>query len=847
MPFLNDALQKGKETEWHATWIHPDFIGRDGVHYFWFLKQFDLEELPQKASIDITADQKYMLYINDEFMGRGPLYGCPDYYSFDSYDLSGKLKAGTNTVWVLVMQDRPGDYFQKERPLAMLAQLKLAAKDGTVSYIGTDTSWRCFKDNGWNPTAPRTFYDIDTQEIVEVYDARKSVNKDNFSESDTEAFRAKTYSHVRGIRELFEESTITHLGMMWRYLQPRDIPYMKETNVDGKIISYGEVEPGNVDKHAFKVVPQMFQNLENVEPVKYAKVENVGAVTSRDDFFALLQAATQPEYPFRSCYPSFILDFGEIMNGYIQLDLDAPAGCIIDIAYAHVLDNGKIYYKTGHQYRNKRYICREGRQQWESFEFVNARYLQVTVRFQTPPVFRIQEFEPVKFYHVGMKRTDYPVKDTARFSSSSDLLNKLVKASDNTSLTCLNDKLVDNNYREKNNWSGDVSTVILPLLYMHGNLDIFRRYFRTFCYEQNPWGNFNIMVPNSDDWSWFDHSFNLVIRMEEYCTISGDTEFAKELYPHVRRYLTFLEKYENSDGILAYVPYCYWFDWANLNRKDINSTLSLLYLRVLLAANKIAEWAGADGDLEIIEEKISKLRLSCVDYFWNEKERCMAEYRENGVLSSTICEHANAMAILTGCLDAEKQARMVERVFGRGLALNDNMSVIKVSPTFQYYAMKALATAGREDLLLEFLEKRNGIFVNTLGLDTIPEVWDIDVRTHDSFAQATPPESNMILSEIAGLKPYGAGFGRFILEPRFDLVESLDAKMPTNVGEIGVSWKRETEDECTVSLVKPEAACCIFCPPEGWKIESVRQNGEEIGAAREIGSGDSACILLKRN
>ena len=35
--------------------------------------------------------------------------------------------------------------------------------------------------------------------------------------------------------------------------------------------------------------------------------------------------------------------------------------------------------------------------------------------------------------------------------------------------------------------------------------------------------------------------------------------------------------------------------------------------------------------------------------------------------------------------------------------------------------------------------------------------------------------------------------------------------------------------------------------PEGWKIESVRQNGEEIGAAREIGSGDSACILLKRN
>lgn len=844
MPFLNDALQKGKETEWHATWIHPNFIGRDGVHYFWFLKRFDLEELPQTASIDITADQKYVLYLNDEWIGRGPLYGTPDYYSFDSYDLSGRLKAGENTVWVLVMQDRPGDYFQKERPLAMLAQIKMTDKSGKVSYTGTDTDWLCFKDEGWNPTTPRTFYDIDSQEIVEVYDARKSVNKDNFADSGVEALHAKTYSHVRGIRELFEESTITHLGMMWRYLQPREIPYMKETEADGKLVSYGEVEPGNVDKHAFKVVPQMFQNLENIEPVKYTKIENIGAVTSRDDSYALLQAATQPEYPFRSCYPAFILDFGEIMNGYIQLDLDAPAGCIIDIAYAHVLDDGKIYYKTGHQYRNKRYICKEGRQQWESFEFVNTRYLQVTVRFPTPPVFRIQEFQPVKFYHAGLKRTDYPIERSAKFSSSSELLNKLVKASDNTALTCVNDKLVDNNYREKNNWSGDVSTVILPLLYMHGNLDIFRRYFRSFCYEQNPWGNFNIMVPSSDDWAWFDHSFNLVIRMEEYCTISGDTAFAAELYPHVRRYITFLEKYENRDGILAYVPYCYWFDWANLNRKDINSTLSLLYLRVLLAAERLAGWAKAEDDLAIIKDKIAVLRKSCVDYFWSEDEGCLMEYRESTGLSSTICEHSNALAVLTGCLDKTKQDRMIERVFGRGLALNDNMSVIKVSPTFQYYAMKALAMAGREDLLMEFFEKRSGIFVNTLGLDTIPEVWDIDVRTHDSFAQATPPESNMILSEIVGLKPLDAGFDQFILEPRFDLVGQIEAQMPTNAGEIGISWKQGSDGSCTVCLTKPEAAGCVVRVPEGWSVKEIQLDGKPAGSSEKIGAGKSACITM---
>ncbi len=818
MPFLNDIQLKAKEKKWNATWIHPGFIDRDGVHYFWFYKEFEVEEGLQKAEIDITADLKYVLYLDDEWIGRGPLYGTPDYYSFDSYDLTKNITKGKHTLWVLVMQDGPGEYADAQRPIAMLAQLKFTKADGTVSYIGTDSSWRFFKDNGWIPDVPRSFYDIPVMEAIEVYDARKSVNKWNFASSDTATSKALTYSHVRGIRELFEESTITHLGMMWRYLQPRDMPYMVEKNVDGKVVTYGEVEPGNVDKHAFKVVPQMFQNLENMEPVKYTQIENIDAVVKKDESYAFLKAATQPEYPFRSCYPAFIIDFGEIMNGYIQLDVDAPGGCILDIAYAHVLDDGKIYYKTGHHYRNKRYICKEGRQKWESFEFVNARYLQVTVRFPTPPVFRIQEFGAVKFYHLGMRRTDYPVERTATFSSDNGLLDKLVKASDNTALTCINDKLVDNNYREKNNWSGDVSTIILPLLYMHGNLDMFRRYFRAFCYEQNPWGNFNIMVPNGDDWSWFDHSFNLVIRMEEYCTISGDSDFAEELYPHVRRYLTFLEKYENEDGIIAYVPYCYWFDWANLNRKDINSTLNLLYLRVLLATEEIAQWAGATRDLMIITGKIEKLRKSCEVYFWNEEEGCLAEYYENGVLSKSICEHSNALAISTGVLTGYKRDRMIERVFGRGLALNDNMSVIKVSPTFQYYALKALADADREDLMLEFLEKRNGIFVNMLGLDTIPEVWDIDVRTHDSFAQATPPESNMILSEIAGIKPGNCGFRSFVLEPRFDLVKIVDATVPTDVGEIGVSWSREEDERCTVSLTKPEETTCTFRAPAGWTV-----------------------------
>lgn len=834
MAFLNETLRKGKETEWHASWIHPDFIDRNGVHYFWFFKEITVEKPLEAVGIDITADQKYKLYVNDAFIGRGPLYGAPDYYSFDHYDLSAVVQPGINRVWVLVMQDHPGDYYAGEHPAALLAQVMLNFKDGTSEAVGTGADWRILKDGGWHAHTPRSFYDLDNMEAVEVYDARASVNKDNFSTLGAESVRAKTFTRNTWISEMYEDIPVPHIGKMWRYLQPRELPYMLEHSVDGTLVKQGEVEPGNVDKHSYKPVAQMWQGLEHIAHASHAVLEHLDAVTNPGETYAVLRPMTEESYPFRAYYPAFILDFGEVMNGYVELDVEAPAGCILDIAYAHVLDNGKVYYKTGHHYRNKRYVCREGRQTWESFEFVNARYLQVTVRYQTPAVFSIQEFNPIKVYHVGLKRTEYPLTQSASFQCSEPLLEKLFEASGNTARTCVNDKLVDNNYREKNNWSGDVTTVMLPLLYLHGNLDIFKRYFRTFCYEQNPWGSFNIMVPESNDLI-FDHSYSLMIRLEEYCTLSGDTALGAELYPHVRRFLELMEKYENADGIIEYIPWVYWFDWAPLHRKGICSTLSFMYLRVLMAAERLAGWAGAETDGKIIAEKIAGLRRSCVNYFWNDAEGCFIEYVENGIQSGTICEHANAMAVLTGCCGAGRLERVMERVFGRGLGLNENREVIKVAPIFQYYAMKAFTEADREDLLLEFFEKRSGLFI-ARGLTTIPEVWDVDARTHDSFAQATPPEANMILSELAGLKPEDAGFGRFIAEPRFDLVCSLKARMPSNAGVLGISWEALDDEKAVVTVTKPEDAACRFVPPEGWRVESVTADGKTVDGLA-IGKG----------
>ena len=72
-----------------------------------------------------------------------------------------------------------------------------------------------------------------------------------------------------------------------------------------------------------------------------------------------------------------------------------------------------------------------------------------------------------------------------------------------------------------------------------------------------------------------------------------------------------------------------------------------------------------------------------------------------------------------------------------------------------------------------------------------------------------------------------AGFAEFIFEPRFDLISRVDAAMPTNVGEIAVSWVCEAET-CTLTLTRPAGAEPYFAAPAGWQIIDRRDDGSTL-------------------
>jgi alpha-L-rhamnosidase len=81
-----------------------DLPARDDGKNRWFLfrAKVDLEASPATAPTNITVDGRYILYVNGEEQGRGPVRCSPLAQRYDTHDIAPALRPGRNVVAVLV-------------------------------------------------------------------------------------------------------------------------------------------------------------------------------------------------------------------------------------------------------------------------------------------------------------------------------------------------------------------------------------------------------------------------------------------------------------------------------------------------------------------------------------------------------------------------------------------------------------------------------------------------------------------------------------------------------------------------------------------------------------------------
>jgi len=169
-----------------------------------FRKTFDYTD--GIAEIKITGDTRYVLYVNGEYIGYGPVRCWPNHYRYDTYDISPYLNKGKNVIAILVNHYNQGTFQIFNKEPGLLCELTL--KDKTIF---SDKSFKSMVDKCYESNTQRLSVQ---QGFEEVYDARyddgwRNINYDDSTwESAYEIRPAED-----GIHNNLEPKNIPNLSM----------------------------------------------------------------------------------------------------------------------------------------------------------------------------------------------------------------------------------------------------------------------------------------------------------------------------------------------------------------------------------------------------------------------------------------------------------------------------------------------------------------------------------------------------------------------------------------------------------------------------------------------------------
>ena len=153
-----------------CKWITSRVAEGSANKVYYFKKEFDLKTV-KNAKVDISAQARYKLYINDSFVGFGPCKGTREKTFFDTIDVTDCLRVGTNKIYIEVLQLVSTDMEGKMSPIEGVlrvgsAILAFELTCGDV-VIKSDESWECAKIDGITQVNARSCYSGATRETVD--------------------------------------------------------------------------------------------------------------------------------------------------------------------------------------------------------------------------------------------------------------------------------------------------------------------------------------------------------------------------------------------------------------------------------------------------------------------------------------------------------------------------------------------------------------------------------------------------------------------------------------------------------------------------------------------------------
>ncbi|MCF7849136.1 MAG: alpha-L-rhamnosidase N-terminal domain-containing protein [Kiritimatiellales bacterium] len=924
---------------WEAKWIWQPDAGSEFNSWMLARREFRVGQPVEKASIRITADTKYQLFINGQFVSDGPVRAFPSHYRYDTVDVSAHLKPGINVIGVRVHHwGRDTAQNIAVRP-GLLAQMEWQDSAGK-HVIGTDQTWRVCRDLAHDPRSPIVSAHLGFEE---QYDARMehvgwlASGFDDSAWAEAEEIApalegpwldlrpreipqlAKTpitpvaVLDVKQVRPPRIVSTVnlglsrdiarkadnrnwyryvlvstihSEAGQQARVLRPsagfRAGLYRlagKEIDVRNFLLDAEETEvqlqkgdnplivviegPSETEEFQFRLdadAPVTLRNpfgkgqwavtgtygpkdarwkkmkvattLKELEPLRnrfrdlepreiisadvhgqtcQRAVLGQGNVTSPQGLASANEEMTV--IPAGDAAVELMIDFGKEYNAHIGLELDAPAGVVIDGNIFERFHEGKPQWP----WRNRssfRYTTKAGPQRYTTMRHFGGRYLALTVRARTAEV---------RIRRVFGEFTHYPVADRGRFHCSDALLNNVWSISRQTMLSCMEDTFVDCPLYEQSYWQGDARNEALVCYRMFGDPRLVRRCC-TLGVESLETNDLSGMrLPTR--WGRIIPAWNFLWQRmcwENYWYSGNKQILTERYYPAVRKMLnTCLDKYTDPATGLFAIKAWNFFDWIGLDNghKCVTHNNTFLVDSLRLGA-KMADLADDAVSAEQFRKAANELAANINRHLWDEQRGAYIDsIHDDGTKSTSVSRQINTLALLHGVVPPDREARVLSIALGE-----QTENVVQFgSPFATLYLLEFLGETGRVEPMLNTIRELWGSMMD----EQTTTFWESFATGNlggsryptRSYCPAWSPGPAYVFSRyVLGVRLDEPAGRAVTITPRLDVLGKAEGIVPLPDGKIVLSWDRSKPDDARiiVDVQGPETATLVLS--KGWKL-----------------------------
>lgn len=401
--------------------------------------------------------------------------------------------------------------------------------------------------------------------------------------------------------------------------------------------------------------------------------------------------------------------------------------------------------------------------------------------------------------------SDVPQKGT--WHSSSDLLNKLWEATNNSYLSNLFGYPTDCPQREKNGWTGDAHIAIDVALYNYDAITVYEKWLTDFADAQRDNGVLPCIIPTSVwgfDWAnGVDWTSAVIIIPWEIYRYYGDDTLIRNMYEPMKRYvdhITSISTNHLTDWGLG--------DWIPMKTtSDIRLTTSIYYYVDADIMAKVSKLLNKEDDHAYYTQLAANIRQAINDTYLN---------KETGMYA-TGSQTELSMPLYWGIVPEEYRAKVAENLNKRVIADGMHLDVgLLGSKTL----LGALSDNGYIDTAYRLATQETypswGYWIKQ-GATSLHENWKTDVIIDNSLNHIMFGEVGAWLyKSVAGIVPDSEipGFKRTHITPYFpEDMDMLQVSYDTAYGKLALSWKRTDSVEYRLSV--PMGMTVVLHQPTG--------------------------------